>query len=545
MSDESQLQITPKDSDSSLNLLKARSGLIARGRHDAAILSCPLDLEPTDPLSEIRRLAEEGDTQAQWKLGDAYSRGKGVRQDDAEAVTWFRQAIGPDFELVFVGYSYYDGRIVDQNVRVPKDYTEAVKWLRKGIPSEFAAAEVCLSKCYFYGRGVQQDYAEALEWLFKALHGEISSDDDDVGGLLGRIYALGLSDVRQQPVKVRQWHGPASTYSEDAKADREGAESGSDWCQFHLGLAYAYGRGVAQDDTEAAMWFRRAADSGNLDAQFHLGLSYAFGRGVQQDDVQAYFWIDLASLAHSRKRRFRKPEHRGEYQLTISSALATIAARIAPEQIIRTHHSSVVLYCCQNSDGDEVPGDWEQYITTGDERVRTPLYCWRTAAEQGHSTGQRKLGSCYATGFGVPLDYVEAARWFRKAADQGNSRAQHDLGVLYSHGNGVPRDHAEAAKWFRKAADQGNPRAQCDLGILYSDGSGVPEDHAEAAKWFRKAANQGYAHGQTLLQRLHDEGKAVPIQCSNDDSNHGSSRVPVIDLMKALQKSLDGSKGRR
>jgi DNA segregation ATPase FtsK/SpoIIIE, S-DNA-T family len=39
MSDESQLQITPKDSDSSLSLSKARSSLIARGRRDAAVVT--------------------------------------------------------------------------------------------------------------------------------------------------------------------------------------------------------------------------------------------------------------------------------------------------------------------------------------------------------------------------------------------------------------------------------------------------------------------------------------------------------------------------
>ena len=37
MSDESQLQVRPKDGDSSLSLSRVRSGLIARGRRDAAM----------------------------------------------------------------------------------------------------------------------------------------------------------------------------------------------------------------------------------------------------------------------------------------------------------------------------------------------------------------------------------------------------------------------------------------------------------------------------------------------------------------------------
>ena len=41
MSDESQLQVRPKDSDSSLILSSARSSLVARGRRDAARLAVP------------------------------------------------------------------------------------------------------------------------------------------------------------------------------------------------------------------------------------------------------------------------------------------------------------------------------------------------------------------------------------------------------------------------------------------------------------------------------------------------------------------------
>jgi TPR repeat protein len=38
------------------------------------------------------------------------------------------------------------------------------------------------------------------------------------------------------------------------------------------------------------------------------------------------------------------------------------------------------------------------------------------AANQGQGNAQFNLGICYKNGFGVKIDYDQAAMWFRKAA---------------------------------------------------------------------------------------------------------------------------------
>ena len=43
-------------------------------------------------LKEFRPLAEQGDADAQFKLGTMYNRGEGVPQDHAEALKWYRRA---------------------------------------------------------------------------------------------------------------------------------------------------------------------------------------------------------------------------------------------------------------------------------------------------------------------------------------------------------------------------------------------------------------------------------------------------------------------
>ena len=62
-----------------------------------------------------------------------------------------------------------------------------------------------------------------------------------------------------------------------------------------LGLMYYHGRGVKQDDAEAAKWFRLAADQDEPRAQFNLGVMHAEGQGVPQDYVQAIKWYRLAA----------------------------------------------------------------------------------------------------------------------------------------------------------------------------------------------------------------------------------------------------------
>ena len=50
---------------------------------------------------------------------------------------------------------------------------------------------------------------------------------------------------------------------------------------------YDTGVGVAQDAAEAVRWFRLAAEQGDALAQCFLGVMYATGGGVPQDDAAA------------------------------------------------------------------------------------------------------------------------------------------------------------------------------------------------------------------------------------------------------------------
>ena len=73
------------------------------------------------------------------------------------------------------------------------------------------------------------------------------------------------------------------------------AEKGDAAAQYGIGFMYANGKGVPQDDVEAARWFRKAADQGNAVAQLNLGSLYANGQGVPQDRAEAARWYRKAA----------------------------------------------------------------------------------------------------------------------------------------------------------------------------------------------------------------------------------------------------------
>jgi len=133
----------------------------------------------------------------------------------------------------------------------------------------------------------------------------------------------------------------------------------------------------------------------------------------------------------------------------------------------------------------------------GDDQAAMHEYL--KAAEQGDIQAQLRLADIYAKGQGVPMSYVEAAKWYRRAAEQGNAKAQYALGLMHSMGLGFDRDYRQAEKWFRKAAEQGHAGAQNRLGLMYRYGSVVKRDYVLAYMWFALALANGYPDAQDNL----------------------------------------------
>ena len=108
-----------------------------------------------------RKAAEQGNAEAQSRLGYMYGEGEGVAKDDAEAVKWNRKAAeqGDYSSQDAVGNSYFDGK------GVPQDYVEAAKWYRLSAEQGYTGSMSQLGMLYSEGKGVPQDFVQAYLWF--------------------------------------------------------------------------------------------------------------------------------------------------------------------------------------------------------------------------------------------------------------------------------------------------------------------------------------------------------------------------------------------
>lgn len=81
------------------------------------------DVRDDDSFASLRKAAEQGDIDAQYKLGNCYYNGNGVSEDKAEAVKWYRKAA----EQGNVDAQYSLGNCYSNGYGVHKRYMEAAK----------------------------------------------------------------------------------------------------------------------------------------------------------------------------------------------------------------------------------------------------------------------------------------------------------------------------------------------------------------------------------------------------------------------------------
>jgi len=117
-------------------------------------------LSSCSDFDETKLLAEQGNAIAQNNLGIMYRRGRGVAENYAEAVRWYRLAAeqGNATAQVSLGYMYANGD------GVPQNGAEAVKWYRLAAEQGNATAQYNLGYMYANGDGVPQNDVRAYMW---------------------------------------------------------------------------------------------------------------------------------------------------------------------------------------------------------------------------------------------------------------------------------------------------------------------------------------------------------------------------------------------
>ncbi len=81
---------------------------------------------------------------------------------------------------------------------------------------------------------------------------------------------------------------------------------------------------------------------------------------------------------------------------------------------------------------------------------------YTTALELGYqSSAEHQIGWCYEK-LG---DFGHAVEWYTKGAEKGLGDTAYHLAELYATGSGVPKDFLKAVEWYRVSAKLGFPAA--------------------------------------------------------------------------------------
>ena len=105
--------------------------------------------------------AAMGQANAQFTLGLLYETGKGVLQDHAASVKWYRQAAEQGHALAQNNL----GNLCFKGLGMPQDFALAIRWYRKAAEQGETIAQYNLGYHYANGKGVKRDYVLAYKWF--------------------------------------------------------------------------------------------------------------------------------------------------------------------------------------------------------------------------------------------------------------------------------------------------------------------------------------------------------------------------------------------
>ncbi|MDR2196264.1 MAG: SEL1-like repeat protein [Gallionellaceae bacterium] len=194
---------------------------------------------PNDAMGALESMAEQGNAEAQRRLGDWNIKAKKSEErwgSNAGAVKWYLKAAEQGHLMAQLELA----NMLGGGDQFGFNYSDSdVKAAEQGLGREAAAL-------HWYRKAAEQnhDYADYVHVLFGS---------DYPQDKLGSAYSNGWGVVKDE-AQAEVW------YRKAAEEYRKAAQLGEGWAQYKLGLAYFKGRGVAKDDVLAEAWLRKAQE---------------------------------------------------------------------------------------------------------------------------------------------------------------------------------------------------------------------------------------------------------------------------------------------
>lgn len=469
-----------------------------------------------------RQMVELGNTSSLNALGLAYLKGVGVPLDYKEAAGCFRQAA----DLGDIWGEQYLDRLFGQGEDVPGEYQQYEQWYRQAADLGDSAALRQLGLFYMAGHEGEPDYKTAVYWLEQAA----KQGEERAAAEVVEAYALLAEDYDK-------WSNDAWAYHYYKKA----AELGHAESQNMVGIYYARGIEVVQNQRLAAQWFEQSAQKGSSFGQYHLGAAYEGSQGVDRNEEAAVFWYEKSALQgnyyakHALAAMYKEgrgvPADLGKAEALMEEAylqgcpiidnesdkLLVPLADLYTLKYAGAYGAKLIEFYERLAEAQQDNNMWYEiglaYETGYSSSLAIPLetdmgkafYGYKQAVEIGGSVifeAIHKLGDCYRHGVGTERDIPKAVEVLEHAAEWNDPEALNVIGECYFSGEGVERNHDKTFEYCMRAAEQGHAEAQYNVGFCFENGCGAEPNMEKAMEWYGKSAELGFALAMEQLERI-------------------------------------------
>lgn len=310
-------------------------------------------IQARQAVADIAPIAEQGNVEAQYILGQYYSWGYHSDCDNLKAIYWYEKAADNDNEQAAEAIMNIYRNDCPDGIDVGQRKSLILEWHKRWFDilagkAEKGSANAAKALMTLYVEDSPEDMEQkdcmerAAKWYdrwigmltVKAVKGDFVdkmnladillyadgipeevldcfSDEDDERGLLQaiKLYKEIAESDCGEPFKSEAYYKMGCAYNDlrDGKnafaCFKKAAKLNGHEAYAKIGDAYRYGIGTGQDDAQARKWYRKGADVGEITAILKLADCYKNGIGGERDYDKAM--IEYQHIAERTGQRWK------------------------------------------------------------------------------------------------------------------------------------------------------------------------------------------------------------------------------------------------
>ncbi|MBA2655685.1 MAG: sel1 repeat family protein [Tatlockia sp.] len=446
--------------------------------------------------------AKNGNFVAQTTLGNYFLDSRDQNSKKL-GVIWLGKAAeqGDVNAQARLGELYVNGSIV------AKDQTKGLHLLMKAAENKSYIAMVALGELAMK----QNQASTALDWLTKAVNSANPSTKAELA--LARLYSDPKSSL-VDPKMSFHW-------------TQQAAEKGSPEAQLALALMYKDGKGVAADPQLAQQWQLKAKEK-NTAKTSNLAAEVQAARWLSDGKVDNFALINygLGGIYSNWQNPLSLKENNYNYApqmdgLSRSELYKPNFVMAKPQNIPISDYFDLIAPTLNASTSanwafpryalnKQIAALQKNESLVVDHKPRMSMV--QEGAPYPEKSGPQKFNYFkeQTAGWENKSNYQSVLNELYGQAILGNSSAQFEIGQLYQYGIGVVKSPQQAITYYQLAAAQLDIRAEYNLGVMYLEGQTTPIDYKQGMNWMIDAAFKGNRFAQYALANIYEKGFTDP-----------------------------------